>query len=202
MVTSFSGGRRQSTRREPPTMGKQLVNFITCGCESSAPFIVRATSFSGVGSRSTRREPPTMGKQLVNFITWGCESSAPFLWFTKLGANPRRIGDRLVWPVRSSNLTHWVTLLNKTKWAYDLLYMTITNRNVLRPLQSKYLYFWHFLEELNASEWHFFHLIISFLLAIIVKNLNHAVELKILNFPSCFIILYISCEDSLKYVSS
>jgi hypothetical protein len=30
MVTSFSGGR---SRREPPTMGKQLVNFITCGCE-------------------------------------------------------------------------------------------------------------------------------------------------------------------------
>jgi hypothetical protein len=24
--------------REPPTMGKQLVNFITCGCELSAPF--------------------------------------------------------------------------------------------------------------------------------------------------------------------
>jgi hypothetical protein len=23
----------------PPTMGKQLVNFITCGCESSAPFL-------------------------------------------------------------------------------------------------------------------------------------------------------------------
>jgi len=28
------------SRRKPPTMGKQLVNFITCGCESSAPFIV------------------------------------------------------------------------------------------------------------------------------------------------------------------
>jgi len=25
---------------EPPTMGKQLVNFITCSCESSAPFFV------------------------------------------------------------------------------------------------------------------------------------------------------------------
>jgi hypothetical protein len=37
MATSFSGGR---SRREPPTMGKQLVNFITCGCESSAPFFV------------------------------------------------------------------------------------------------------------------------------------------------------------------
>ena len=27
MATSFSGGRSWSTRREPPTMGKQLVNF-------------------------------------------------------------------------------------------------------------------------------------------------------------------------------
>jgi len=34
MVTSFSCGGSRSTRREPPTMGKQLVNFITCGCES------------------------------------------------------------------------------------------------------------------------------------------------------------------------
>jgi hypothetical protein len=39
MVTSFSGGRSRSTQREPPTMGKQLVNFITYGCESSAPFL-------------------------------------------------------------------------------------------------------------------------------------------------------------------
>jgi len=40
MATSFSGGGSGSTRREPPTMGKQLVNFITCGCESSAPFFI------------------------------------------------------------------------------------------------------------------------------------------------------------------
>ena len=39
MATSFSGGRSQSARRETLTMGKQLVNFITCGCESSAPFL-------------------------------------------------------------------------------------------------------------------------------------------------------------------
>jgi hypothetical protein len=32
MATSFSGGRSRSTKREPPTMGKQLVKFITCGC--------------------------------------------------------------------------------------------------------------------------------------------------------------------------
>jgi hypothetical protein len=40
MATSFSGGGSRSTQREPLTMGKQLVNFITCGCESSAPFFV------------------------------------------------------------------------------------------------------------------------------------------------------------------
>jgi hypothetical protein len=38
MATSFSGGRSRSTLREPPTMGKQLVNSITCCCELSAPF--------------------------------------------------------------------------------------------------------------------------------------------------------------------
>jgi hypothetical protein len=38
MATSFSGGRSRSTWREPLTMGKQLVNITTCGCESSAPF--------------------------------------------------------------------------------------------------------------------------------------------------------------------
>ena len=30
----------KSTWREPPTMDKQLVNFITCSCKSSAPFFV------------------------------------------------------------------------------------------------------------------------------------------------------------------
>jgi hypothetical protein len=29
-----------NTQRESQTMGKQLVNFITCSCESSAPFFV------------------------------------------------------------------------------------------------------------------------------------------------------------------
>ena len=33
----FSGA---GSRKEPPTLGKQLVNFFTCGCKSSAPFFV------------------------------------------------------------------------------------------------------------------------------------------------------------------
>jgi hypothetical protein len=37
MATSFSSGKSQ---RKPPTMGKQLASFITCGCELSAPFFV------------------------------------------------------------------------------------------------------------------------------------------------------------------
>jgi len=40
VATSFSGGRSRSTQREPPTMGKLLVSFITCGCESNGPFFV------------------------------------------------------------------------------------------------------------------------------------------------------------------
>ena len=40
MATSFSGGRSRSTRWEPPTMGKQLVSFITgsrfCNLQSRA----------------------------------------------------------------------------------------------------------------------------------------------------------------------
>jgi hypothetical protein len=34
MATRFSGGRSRSTRREPTTMGKQLVNLTTYGCET------------------------------------------------------------------------------------------------------------------------------------------------------------------------
>ena len=40
MATSFSGGRSRSTRWEPSTICKQLVNFITCGCESSGPIFI------------------------------------------------------------------------------------------------------------------------------------------------------------------
>ena len=40
MATSFSGGRSRSTRWEPPTMGKQLVSCITCGCELSCTLFV------------------------------------------------------------------------------------------------------------------------------------------------------------------
>jgi hypothetical protein len=36
---SFSGGRSQETRREPLTMGKQMVHLNTCGWRSNAPFL-------------------------------------------------------------------------------------------------------------------------------------------------------------------
>ena len=41
LANSFRGGRSRSTRSEPPTMGTQLVNFITCG---SPRFICRPTA--------------------------------------------------------------------------------------------------------------------------------------------------------------
>jgi hypothetical protein len=39
MATSFVVEEAEVPGKEPPTMGKQLVNFITCGCKSSAPFL-------------------------------------------------------------------------------------------------------------------------------------------------------------------
>ena len=46
MADSFSGGGSRSTRREPATLDKQLVNFITCGCESGAPFFCNLQSWA------------------------------------------------------------------------------------------------------------------------------------------------------------
>jgi len=55
MATSFSGGR---SRR----MGKQLVNFITCGCESSAPFFVIYKAGRG----------PTPQYEIDDHHCWNC----------------------------------------------------------------------------------------------------------------------------------
>ena len=48
MATSFSGGRSRSTRRKPPTLGSQLVNFITCGCDWSALFFYNLQNRAGI----------------------------------------------------------------------------------------------------------------------------------------------------------
>jgi hypothetical protein len=44
----------------------------------------------------------------------------PFLWFTKPGANPRRVGDMLVWAVRSNDLTHQATRTPQHKYYIHL----------------------------------------------------------------------------------
>jgi hypothetical protein len=44
-------------------------------------------------NQKTNKQTKQKNKE-VSFIT--CESSAPFLQFTQPGANPRRIGERLV----------------------------------------------------------------------------------------------------------
>jgi hypothetical protein len=45
MAICFIGGRNRSTRGKPPTMGKELISFITWDCESSVLF------FSNLQSR-------------------------------------------------------------------------------------------------------------------------------------------------------
>ena len=82
----------------PSLIPLDLIRLIYCVLRHFQQYFnyIMATRFSGGRSRNTRGEPPTMGKQLVNFIICGFQSSAPFLLITKPGANPRRIGDRLV----------------------------------------------------------------------------------------------------------
>ena len=40
ILSNISAISSRSTRREPSIMDNQLVNFITCGCKSSAPFCI------------------------------------------------------------------------------------------------------------------------------------------------------------------
>jgi hypothetical protein len=72
--TSFSGGRSRSTRREPPTMGKQLVSFITCAASRVHPFCklqsrTRTTSSSRLKmSRDTLNQSTHLLSVLNTFI--------------------------------------------------------------------------------------------------------------------------------------
>jgi hypothetical protein len=51
MATSFSGGGSRSTRKEPLTMGKQLVNIVECGVKR--PNIIKSLSMGEGGSTFT-----------------------------------------------------------------------------------------------------------------------------------------------------
>ena len=75
-MTSLSGGRSQSTWREPPTMSKQLVNFITCDWVECTLFVIyKVMEEAGVPGENHR----PWASNGVNFITCDCESSALFL---------------------------------------------------------------------------------------------------------------------------
>jgi hypothetical protein len=78
MATSFSGGRSRSTRREPPTMGKQLVNFITAAGSRVHPFC-------NVQSRAQTHAILVIGlyELLGNPTTYLIESAGPFLFDRK-----------------------------------------------------------------------------------------------------------------------
>jgi len=60
MTTSFSGGRSQGIRREPQTMGKQLVNFITQNGAAS-----RVHPFCNLQSRGNWSKPNLLRTNLL-----------------------------------------------------------------------------------------------------------------------------------------
>jgi hypothetical protein len=69
MVTSFSGGGSRSTRRKPPTLGKQLVNFITCGCRSEERFSVESNNRSKTKDQeNSKKNQKTKTSKYVSLI--------------------------------------------------------------------------------------------------------------------------------------
>ena len=72
MAISFSGGGNRSTRRETPTMGKQLVNFVTCGCESSTPFFCNLQSRAGTHAILVDYLKLLIYKQKIIMNTFAC----------------------------------------------------------------------------------------------------------------------------------
>ena len=91
-------------------MRKQLVNFITCGCDSSAPFFVSTYMYQKKYQydlflfvwKSMRMIWYFLGCLMaLSAISWGPVLVVEeFLQLTNLGTHPH-IGDSLVWVVRS-----------------------------------------------------------------------------------------------------
>jgi hypothetical protein len=68
-------------------------------------------------------------KRTIIFISCGCKSSVPFLLFTKLGANPRRIGDRLVWAQKCWDKWQYIYRTIKLRLSFYVSIRTISVRN-------------------------------------------------------------------------
>ena len=132
MATSFIGGRSRSTRSEPPTMGRQLVNFITCGCESSVLCTQCCQCPLIIHSWLTIRDYPfVIDPSLYSWLTLRFIRDWPFgLFVTDL----RFIRD---WP----SVYSWLTLRFIRDWPFGLF---VIDPSVYSWLTLRFIRDWQF----------------------------------------------------------
>ena len=146
MATSFSCGGSRSTRREPPTMGKQLMNFITCCYESSAPFFViykasrEPTPWLAIGLYELLGNPSHPGPCIYTslgliLIIYDALFSSPILWRRIMiweTSKPASLeGTRLVHKMWEISCVHETSSWDQKTFEYEFCTTKSINQNTL-----------------------------------------------------------------------
>jgi hypothetical protein len=143
MATSFSGGRNRSTLREPPTMGKQLVNCITW-------LRIECTSICNLQNQARTHAVLVIG---LYELLGGCHDIAEILLKVALSnTNQNQIKSKVHYTIISfiwGEHRKWLFLRGLTTWGlphmkaltvFTLLDKMVTNNKYYNTVRNVLLY--------------------------------------------------------------